>query len=123
MVTPAAKREAVAHLKGAHEMSERRACKVLACARMTVRYRSMRPDDHEEGLMVRRRGGRKRAFGTRAPMPVPALPNDRWSLDFVSDQFSVGRRFRILTTSTTAHENPWRSSPIHRSRGCGLRGS
>ena len=47
--------------------------------------------------MVRRRGGRKRALGTRAPMPVPALPNDRWSLDFVSDQFSDGRRFRILT--------------------------
>ena len=31
----------------------------------------------EERLMVRRRGGRKRALGTRAPMPVPALPNDR----------------------------------------------
>jgi len=51
----------------------------------------------EERLMVRRRGGRKRALGTRAPMPVPALPNDRWSLDFVADQFSDGRRFRILT--------------------------
>src|ERR1700758_4049270 len=34
----------------------------------------------EERLMVRRRGGRKRALGTRAPMPVPLAPNDRWSL-------------------------------------------
>ena len=51
----------------------------------------------EERLTVRRRGGRKRALGTRAPMTVPLLPNDRWSLDFVSDQMTDGRRFRILT--------------------------
>ena len=46
--------------------------------------------------MVRRRGGRKRALGTRAPMLVPQWPNDRWSLDFVADQFIDGRRMRIL---------------------------
>jgi len=46
----------------------------------------------EERLMVRRRRGRKRAFGTRAPM----APNDRWSLDFVADQFTDGRRLRVL---------------------------
>jgi putative transposase len=51
----------------------------------------------EEKLAVRRRGGRKRAIGTRAPMLVPMAPNDRWSLDFVSDQLTDGRRFRILT--------------------------
>src|SRR3954453_13742417 len=51
----------------------------------------------EEKLTVRRRGGRKRAIGTRAPMTVPTAPNDRWSLDFVSDQLTDGRRFRILT--------------------------
>ena len=51
----------------------------------------------EEKLAVRRRGGRKRAIGTRAPMLVPVAPNDRWSLDFVSDQLTDGRRFRILT--------------------------
>ena len=50
----------------------------------------------EERLMVRRRGGRKRALGTRSPMTVPTRPNDRWSLDFVSDQLTDGRRFRIL---------------------------
>jgi putative transposase len=50
----------------------------------------------EERLMVRKRGGRKRALGMRAPMPVPGLPNDRWSLDFVADQFVCGRRSRIL---------------------------
>ena len=36
-------------------------------------------------------------MGTRAPMAIPALPNDLWALDFVSDQFVCGRRFRILT--------------------------
>jgi putative transposase len=51
----------------------------------------------EEKLTVRRRGGRKRAIGTRAPMLIPFRPNERWSLDFVSDQLTDGRRFRILT--------------------------
>jgi putative transposase len=50
----------------------------------------------EERLQVRRRGGRKRALGTRAPMTLPQGPNQRWSLDFVSDTLTDGRRFRIL---------------------------
>ncbi|MEP9371300.1 IS3 family transposase [Mesorhizobium sp. KR1-2] len=138
VVTPAARRNAVAHLKAAFGMSERRACKAIGCCRMTVRYETTRPDDRalrermreiarerrrfgyrrlhvlrkreghvvnhkklfrlyrEEKLAVRRRGGRKRAIGTRAPMLVPLQPNERWSLDFVSDQLTDGRRFRIL---------------------------
>ena len=47
----------------------------------------------EERLTVRRRGGRKRALGTRAPMPLPQGANQRWSLDFVSDVLADGRRF------------------------------
>ncbi len=50
----------------------------------------------EERLMVRRRGGRKRALGSRTPMMVPAGINQRWSLDFVSDTLADGRRFRVL---------------------------
>jgi putative transposase len=50
----------------------------------------------EEKLMVRRRKGRKRALGTRAPMTLPGAINQRWSLDFVADALSDGRRFRIL---------------------------
>ena len=50
----------------------------------------------EERLTVRKRGGRKRALGTRAPMTVPQGPNQRWSLDFVSDSLVDCRRFRIL---------------------------
>src|SRR3982074_1157439 len=119
MVTPAAKREAVAHLRSAFDMSERRACGTSGCVRMMVRYRCRPPDDaelrerlrnlararrrfgyrrlhvllrregftvnhkrlfrlyREERLMVRRRGGRKRALCTRALIPVPLRPNDR----------------------------------------------
>jgi hypothetical protein len=44
----------------------------------------------QEGLTVRRRKGRKRAVGARAPAPVLALPNQRWSLDFVDDQLAMG---------------------------------
>lgn len=150
-MTPAARREAVAHLRAAHAVCERRACSVLAVDRSSVRYRSCRPDDGEvrerlwalsserrsfgyplagrrmlafaerrrlqlllarggiamhhkklrrlyceEKLQVRRRGGRKRALGTRAPLSLPQGPNQRWSLDFVSDALSDGRRFRIL---------------------------
>jgi putative transposase len=50
----------------------------------------------QETLQVKRRRGRKRAQGTRAPMPLPDGPNQRWSLDFLSDVFGAGRRFRIL---------------------------
>jgi len=50
----------------------------------------------EDRLTVRKRGGRKRAVGTRAPMAIPQGPNQRWSLDFVSDTLVDGRRFRIL---------------------------
>ena len=50
----------------------------------------------EEGLRVRRRGGRKRAPGTRAPVALPDGPNQRWSLDVVSDSLVRGRRSRIL---------------------------
>jgi hypothetical protein len=38
MVTPAAKREAVGHLRSAFDMSGRRACRTIGCVRMTVRY-------------------------------------------------------------------------------------
>jgi putative transposase len=50
----------------------------------------------EERLTVRKRGGRKRAIGTRAPLTLAQGPNQRWSLDFVSDALGDGRRFRVL---------------------------
>jgi len=45
MVGPAAKREAVAHLRNVLGMSERRACTLVAADRKMVRYRARRPSD------------------------------------------------------------------------------
>jgi putative transposase len=50
----------------------------------------------EEGLMVRRRRGRKRALGTRAPLKSARRPNEVWVLDFVADVLESGRRFRVF---------------------------
>jgi Transposase and inactivated derivatives len=49
----------------------------------------------EEGLQVRTKK-RKKLQRPRLPMEVPTAPNQRWSMDFVSDQLSDGRRFRVL---------------------------
>ena len=61
-----------------------------------MNHKKLRRLYREERLQVRRRSGRKRAVGTRAPMALPHGPNQRWSLDFLSDAFAAGRRFRIL---------------------------
>jgi putative transposase len=147
MVGPVAKREAVAHLRERFQMSERRACSVIAADRKMIRYQSRRPPEtelrsrlrelanerrrfgyrrlfillrregepsginriyrlyREEGLGVRKRKGRKRAVGVRAPILVEARANARWSLDFVHDQMATGRRFRVLNiTDDVTHE-------------------
>ena len=117
MVTPDAKREAVAHARARHGLSERRACLLIGISRRVARYEPNRVDDtalrerlrelagerrrfgyrrlgyllaregikpnhkkllriyRDEGLKVRRRGGRKRALGTRAPMTLLQGPN------------------------------------------------
>ena len=49
----------------------------------------------EEGLQVRTKK-RKKILRPRVPMPVPNAINERWSMDFMSDQLANGRRFRIL---------------------------
>lgn len=61
-----------------------------------INHKKFRHLYREERLQGRRRGRRKRALGTRAPMTIPQERNQRWSLDFVSDAFACGRRFRIF---------------------------
>jgi putative transposase len=48
----------------------------------------------EEGLTVRKRRARRRAVGSRAPIPVESKRNARWSVDFLHDPLACGRRFR-----------------------------
>ena len=53
-----------------------------------------------------------------------SLPNDRWSLDFVSDQLANGRRFRVLTIIDDVHPaSAWPRSPTSRCRASGWRAS
>ena len=66
-----------------------------------MNHKKLRRLYREERLQVRRRGRRKRALGTRAPLTIPQGPNQRWSLDFLSDAFADRRRFRILAVTTS----------------------
>ena len=51
----------------------------------------------EEGLGLRRKRRRKGTAGARVIIPAPERPNQKWSMDFVSDSAVTGRRFRALT--------------------------
>lgn len=51
---------------------------------------------HEEGLALRKKRRRKGAAGARVIIPAPERPNQRWSMDFVTDSLVTGRRFRAL---------------------------
>jgi len=50
----------------------------------------------EEGLLLRKRKRKKMAAQTRIVLPAPTGPNERWSMDFVTDSIVTGRRFRAL---------------------------
>lgn len=63
---------------------------------IVMKLKKLRRLYREEKLTVHKRGGRKRALGTRRPLALPSRPNERWSLDFVSDPITDGRRFRVL---------------------------
>lgn len=65
MVGPVAKREAVAHLRGELEMSERRACNIVAADRKMIRYCSRRPPDTELRARLRELANQRRRFGYR----------------------------------------------------------
>ena len=53
----------------------------------------------EEKLSIRRRPCRKRARGSRTPMPQALRLGEDWSLDFLSDTFGASRSFRILAVN------------------------
>ncbi len=140
MTTLTKRREAAQRAIRDHDISQRRACRLVGVDPKTVRRKTV-PDNPEirkamkeiaskrrrfgyrrigvlltrkgyvmnhkklyriyteEKLAVKRRRGRKRARGTRTPMPEASEPNDRWSLDFLSDSFGASRKFRILAVN------------------------
>lgn len=48
-------------------------------------------------LQVTRRPSKKKRSGLRLVLDQPTKPNELWAMDFVSDSFAAGRRFRSLT--------------------------
>lgn len=59
----------------------------------------------EERLMVRRRK-RRRLVVVRRPIEAPTQVNERWSMDYMSDSFVSGRRYRILNVvDDCSHES------------------
>ena len=52
----------------------------------------------QEGLELRLKTRKKKRVALpRAVCPEAVAPNDRWSIDFVSDRLSDGRAFRVLS--------------------------
>jgi len=65
VVTPAVKREAVAHLKARFGLSERRACQIVGADRKMIRYRSQRAPDTVLRGRLRELANERRRFGYR----------------------------------------------------------
>jgi len=64
----------------------------------TVNHKRVERMYREEGLQLPRKKGKKRGTNNRAnALFVPSGPNERWSMDFMSDSLCDGRRFRVLT--------------------------
>jgi putative transposase len=143
VVTPAAKREAVAQLQEGFAASERCACRLVGASRSTVRYQPRCKDDavlverlrelarerprfgyrrlhallrregeivnHKRVYRVYRAAGlavpqrkRKRVAASRGQsVQIGTRPNEHWSLDFMSDTLSTGRRLRTLSVLDT----------------------
>jgi len=51
----------------------------------------------EEGLGLRTKRRQKLAAKVRVPLGAPTRPDERWSIDFVSDNLADGSRYRALT--------------------------
>ena len=73
MVTPAARREAVAHLQALLDVSERRVCRVIDAGWTVIRYQSHRDDDGALREKLRELAHQRRRFGYRR-LPHPAAP-------------------------------------------------
>lgn len=70
---------------------------VLKAEGLVINHKRTERIYRQEGLSLRRRRRRKLPSARRVPLEAPTAPNQRWSMDFIHDQLSDGRRFRCLT--------------------------
>jgi len=126
MVTPAAKREAVAHLRGSLEVSERRACSIIAADRSSARYRARRPDDDALRARLRELADQRRRFGYRRLHVL--LRGEGWTMSRKKTQRLYGeegltvrrrrsrRRIAVARTPIPKPEGPnsrWSTDFVH----------
>jgi len=64
---------------------------------LIINHKKMERIYKEEQLSLRRRTKEKRMLPVRVHMSAASRPNEVWSMDFMSDSLTEGRRFRILT--------------------------
>lgn len=73
----------------------KRLCRRLRKSGEIVNHKKIHRLYREEGLTVRKRS-RKRLVRRAERAELPTRPNERWSMDFTSDQLADGRRFRTF---------------------------
>lgn len=91
------KERIIAHAHQRKRFGYRRILILLKKEGLKVNHKRVYRLYKESGLKVLKRGGRKRALGSRFSLQILEKPNARWSLDFVSDSLANSRRIRILT--------------------------
>src|SRR5262245_22523922 len=64
---------------------------------LTINHKRVFRIYQEEGLAVRRKRRKRRAQAPRERLGAATEPNQRWSMDFVSDTLENGRSIRVLT--------------------------
>jgi putative transposase len=74
----------------------KRLCLMLRRKGHTVNHKRVYRLYKAAGLAVRRRNRKRIAATLKRPHVLPTAPNQRWSMDFVSDAFDGGRTFRVL---------------------------
>jgi transposase InsO family protein len=126
VVTPAARREAVAHLEARLEMSERRACAIIAADRSAVRYRAKRPNDAALRSRLRELADQRRRFGYRRLHVL--LRSEGWTVNRKKTQRLYGeeglavrrrksrRRIAVARTPIPKPEGPnsrWSTDFVH----------
>ena len=107
MVTPGAKREAVAHLCKTHQVSQRRACSVLSVDRSSVRYRSVRPNDADLRNAMKAVAAERRRFGYRRVHVM--LGRQGWQVN--------QKKLRRLNWHYIAPGNPMQNALVERNIG------
>lgn len=70
---------------------------VLKAEGLVINHKRTERIYREENLSLRRKTRKKLPAHARVPLPKASAPNQRWSMDFIHDQLSNGRRFRCLT--------------------------